>query len=491
MWFVRAQTPPPVPPNLPIEGVDKFAARWMATLGDGQGAIFSPVGVWPLLAILADVATDEVRSSLEGAIAPPSKDGADSAPPKALTDAALALLSYLDGVEGVAILSGIWAAKHISLRPDFVGSLPAGMVEVLSGNVAEDEAALKAWADKILSGLMSANIKMQEDASAYLASAVIVNTRWWQEFQRIENGRLWRSTRAKEAVRTSPDVTTVCLEGGRREVGDFQKGFPVAGGLGTHNVYLVLGKEGDSPSTVLANGLAAIRGGVAPLTCEEITTPPEPPTPGPGVTITIRKEQDNRPDTPHVQVETPSFRVAATTTLDAELCSLPTRPGENDFPGIAKEPIVVAGVEQQTIGQFTSFGFTAGALSNVHLSGAALAKKNKVVYLDIVFDRPFGFLVVEPHSGLLLFAGWVTENEWTEKDPQMEPHQYRPYGLPIPGDSDYWDSEEEEEKEEEKDAADQQKAVDNSADEKRDDKTQMSNDEDGPVAKPAKHADEA
>jgi serine protease inhibitor len=33
------------------------------------------------------------------------------------------------------------------------------------------------------------------------------------------------------------------------------------------------------------------------------------------------------------------------------------------------------------------------------------------VHFEINVDRPFGFLAVEPDTGLLLFAGWVTEKE--------------------------------------------------------------------------------
>lgn len=418
--MVKPKIKPTLPSKLTVTGVDHFATRWMASLGNAGGAVFSPVGMWPLLAILADVATDEVRATLEEAIAPPTQG---ALAPQALAEAALELFKYLDATEGLAILSGIWVANWISLRPGFVASLPPGTVEVLSGDVEADKAAVEAWADKVLGGLMSPTVQLYNETTGLLASAITVNTRWDTKFDRTKDGRLHRRFYEDGTVRSSTDVTVVQICGGPKDdFGTRQKSFAVAGGVGTHDVYLVIGKVGEAASAVLAKGLEAVRS-IEPFTFDGLSTATEIPPVGPGLTIKVEDgDDDDNPCEPLVEITTPSFRVAATTQLKPEVCGLPPPPPprENDFPGIAKDPMVLGDATQQAVAQFTRVGFSAGALSILNLMGCLMEKNTKVVSLTVDIDRPFGFLAVEPESGLLLFSGWVTENEWTAEDPAPE-----------------------------------------------------------------------
>lgn len=410
--------PKPEPSSaLAVEGVDAFALRWMASLTSNEGTVFSPAGMWPLLAILADVATDEARAGLEAAIVPGS---GTAVAPQALTNAAFALLSYLERMDGVAVRSGIWVANKVSLRPEFVTSVPPGTVEVLSGDLEADRAAIKEWADAVLGGLLSVDIGLQADVTAYLASAITANTRWKERFKRAPDGRLERRWYDEGTVLTSEYVTTVRITGSPRDL--FEQPSSLPGGLGAHHVYLAVGNEGEGPGVVLAKGLAAIRGGIEPLTYKSVLEAAEPPLAGPGLTIEV-KDVVQGTTTPMVQITTPSFRVTATTQLHPEVCGLPTlwTSTGNDFPGIAKDPMAFAEARQQAVAEFTSLGFSAGALSEVRMFGNAWNATTKGVFLTVNVDRPFGFLAVEPDSGLLLFAGWVNENELTFEDPYPSP----------------------------------------------------------------------
>lgn len=347
---------PPIPPNLPVKHIDKFAERWIASLPN-KGVVFSPTGLWPLLAILADAATDDVRASLLAAIAPSSTPA-----PHELTDSALALLKYLENTDGVAILAGVWA-RYITFRPEFVAGLPAGTCEVLTGDLEADKAALKAWADKVLKGLLSFKVGIQDNTTAYLASAVVMDTRWWDEFYRTDSGWLTRSMQEEGTVRSSSDVTTVCIRGGNDDIRDDPASFTGPAGLGEFDVHLVLGPKGLGPSRVLAKGLAAIRGAVDPLTVEGITEAATPPRPGPGLNIKIFKSDD----APHlvVDIRPRSFHVTAKNQLDLAVCGLPEPGDRHDFPGMAIEPTVIQRVTQRAMAEFTSMGFTAAALSEV------------------------------------------------------------------------------------------------------------------------------
>lgn len=412
----KRMAPPAKDPNLPVDGVDKFAQRWMASLASQpeEGTVFSPVGLWPLLAIHADVATPEVRAGLLAAIVPDSQPAPE---PQELTDAALKLLKHLDETDGVAALAGVWA-RGIVFKPDFVTSLPAGMVDVLSGDLEKDRAALRAWADKVFKGMVSFQPGLSEDTTAYLASAVVMSTSWDEEFRR-KDGRLELGYVQERVyrVRSNKDITTVRIPGCK--FGDYESGFSRdPGGLGNHDVYLVLGKEGEGPSSVLPKGLEAIRGAVKPYDYDEIVNSDELPEEGPGLRIAFT---DGRPMM-YVDLITRSFYIKKKTKLDLAVCGLPSKPPQGvlrqDFPGMSNSPTFVSAVTQRAFAQFTRRGFTAGALSEMddNMSGFPCSPAEKVI-LEIMIDRPFGFLALDHKSGLLLFAGWVTEKEFTTKDP--------------------------------------------------------------------------
>lgn len=191
-------------PKLPVEAVDAFAHRWIARLPD-QAAVIAPVGVWPLLAILADVACAEVRAEIEPAIglAPPESragseevnagDGEEGAGGEteggvSHTAAALALIRHLADTHGLSSAAGIWLARKIA-QP--ISSLPPGTVEILSGDTKADAAAISAWVNRNLDDAMTINAELDRGTLGYLASAVLVRSVWQYRFRNV-GGRLER-----------------------------------------------------------------------------------------------------------------------------------------------------------------------------------------------------------------------------------------------------------------------------------------------------------
>jgi serine protease inhibitor len=398
-----ASAPQPTPVSLPVKGVDILAKRWMAEMGN-KGTVFSPVGLWPLLAVLADTATDEVRAELGNALGLDNNDR-----PR---EQALLLLKTMRETKGLRAAAGIWLRREIAVRPDFVQSLPTGMLEFLTGDLTADKAAITEWASENLNGQLDVAINLSGDSLTYLASAITLNTRWISEFW--HRGRyLQRTGREDGTVRTSPDVTTVHLRGRRVWDNSYSRrndGVEV----GQHDVYLVIGLKEASPGEVLKLGLEAIRGAVLPLSFDAAHTA----KPGPGLRIKLKDDPVGKMQgTPFVHIKTKPFRVQAQTKLSPAFCGMQVAadPTKHSFPGIADAQLMFGTAQQDAVAEFTDIGFSAAALTEEYLVGAARwePRPTKAVHLHLTFRRPFGFLAVEPSTGLLLFSGWVTEKEWT------------------------------------------------------------------------------
>ncbi|WP_327009210.1 hypothetical protein OHA72_19365 [Dactylosporangium sp. NBC_01737] len=137
-----------------VEACNALTARWAAA-ADGAG-VFSGAGVYPLLALLAGVASGPARDELL-AVAPSPLD--------------------LPDTDGVRAALGVWTRHDLPLDPSWTAGSP------LSGDPAADQARLDAWAAERTGGLIPAMpVAVDEDTGVVLASALSVLTEWVQPF---------------------------------------------------------------------------------------------------------------------------------------------------------------------------------------------------------------------------------------------------------------------------------------------------------------------
>lgn len=426
--------------TLPIDAIDHLTNRWLGSLpSDCKGTVFSTVGVWPLLAILADVANPGIRAQLEEALGmtlPDPSKGADSGD-TTFTNMAQDVIHALDNSEGTTAALGLWFARELDVREEWIAAVPSATVQILPKKLEARARAITKWANEKTHGMIP-NLYIQPDESAVfvLASALTLRTTWETAFTRYWwKDHLMRTTREEGTVRTSPEVTTVCIRGGGAAKGEESE--PGTSG-GQHDVYLVLGEETASAGTVLAKGLEAIRGRgetkiLTKQTAEEMA---KAKTLGPGIRVHTTHEARPKNPLPFVHVNVPSFDIRHETNLFTKEFGLPPLPGTTDFdnqyPGIASNlPVIVTGALQIARAGFHEKGFEASAFSVIMGKGGAGPPRGALRVLNITatFDRPFGFLAVERESGLLLFAGWTTEDDWTpvKADPpvigQKRPHE--------------------------------------------------------------------
>ncbi|MFE9561753.1 serpin family protein [Streptomyces sp. NPDC006487] len=391
--------------NSTVEAVNRLTARWAArgsaqSAGTAEGTVFTAAGLWPLLALLADGADGPARSELEQALGIP----ADAA-----AEAARELLTALDGVRGLRAATGVWARRDLPLEAAWADRLPAGTRSALTGDEDADRKALDAWAAERTGGLVEQMpVEVGPHVDLVLASALALHLTWEKPFSERQvrpphgpwNGRHLRGLAVTHAF---PERIRVA----RGACGPVTL-LSVPGAPGAHgaDVHLLLGEPGAAPGEVLATGIAEVTGALASSTASEL------PDGAAGPGLSLRTVDSTGPD-PVVRIATVAFDIRAEhdLLLHCELFGLTSaaaRPGH--FPGISAVPLAVGSARQSAVARFHAEGFEAAAVTAVGMfRGAARTPSHRVRQAEFEVDRPFGFLAVDRESGLVLFAGWVTD----------------------------------------------------------------------------------
>jgi serpin B len=118
-----------------------------------------------------------------------------------------------------------------------------------------------------------------------------------------------------------------------------------------------------------------------------------------------------------VNLALPRFSLESTIDLLPALAALgmitATTDGA-DFGDLSPEPLRVDQFTQQAVVDIDEEGVKAAAVTVVAMARAAGPRPDPVV-LDLAFDRPFAFALVDPELGLPLFTGWVADPSGPER----------------------------------------------------------------------------
>jgi hypothetical protein len=352
--------------NMTVALSNALTARWAAT-ADGP-AVFSGAGIYPLLALLAGVASGPARDELR-AVAPSALD--------------------LPTGPGVGAALGVWTRRDIPLNPTWTAG------STLSGDPAADRARLDAWAAEHTGGLIPAMpVSVDEDTALVLASALSVITEWERPFS---DATMTPAT-GPWSGRRLPGLH-------RTELGGLDALRVVAGPggpvtlltvAGRHDIDVLLAMGTGDTGSVLA---AAIEG----------WTRSAPATEGPGITA---GEVDATDPAPELVVDVPAFEVTATHDLlrTPDLFGLRTAAQDGTFPGISPVDLVVSSAHQQALARFTALGFQAATVTALSMMPLAFVMpRTRRLRVTVTFDRPFGFFAVHRPTGLVLVAGRVDD----------------------------------------------------------------------------------
>ena len=365
---------------LPVAAINALTARWFAALPNAHftsGTVASGAGVWPLVAILADVASGPARAELSAA----SEITADQG-----LHMGTSVLEWLDRTPGVAAALGIWHRADLPIRDPWRDALPTDVISTFTGDVAADQATLDAWASARTGGqIPTMPLTIDADTLLVLASALTVTTRWRQPFT-AGGSTLWRTTADPSIVRVTPETTSVLVEG---ELGI--------------DVELIMAGPETPPSDVLSAAITSPLGGASAADLA-------PGYAGPGILVTV---EDAVSKAPQCRLRLPAFTVRGHHDLRAlgDVFGLVavTDASTGHLPGISPEPLAISAAAQDAVAEFSAEGFRAAAVTAMAMmAGSAMPHRDKrALVVDVRFDGGFGFVARHTESGVVLAAGWV------------------------------------------------------------------------------------
>ncbi|MGW4804318.1 serpin family protein [Kitasatospora sp. NPDC004272] len=383
-----------------VERVNALGARWGRELDCTAGQVWTALGVWPLLALLAAGAHGPARDELAGALGLP----AEQAP-----SVARELLARVGEVPGCTAALGLWTANGVEVEPGWLERLDASMWGKLTGDEAKDRAALDGWVRERTGGLVEQMPVELSGALLVLASALTVRTAWAKPFRPARAGTdrgPWAWRRFTRLTASGPELYE------RIAVAETSAG-PVTEvrvvGEGEVDVHLVLGAEAAGPGAVVAAGFELLSGAAR-------RTPVAGLSDGaawPGLEL---ESVDSPAPRNSGVLETVAFRVGSEHDLlaHAGLFGLGTAAGPGShFPGISRStPLRVGGAKQAAVAEFSAAGFEASAVTVVEMTRGMVGggpSRFRSRRATARFDRPFAFLAVHRPTGLALVAGWVAE----------------------------------------------------------------------------------
>lgn len=376
--------------------VTRLTVRWLRDLPDDGGTVLSGFGVWPLLAILADLADEPARSEL-----------------LAVTGSGYANdLDLFSGTPDLQVALALWTRPEVPLAPDLDAVLPPELREVLTDRVALDR-WVKARTDRLLDRMP---VELRPDTLLVLASALAVRLSWrlpFDEHSRRAEG-FGTDRWVRWLSRQDPDLGSLR----RHETPTGPLTIVTVAGTGDVDVLLAAGERDRSRVEVLAAALeclgkdavggrqlleAALSPGTAPASAGMHSQL------APAVTVI-----DSTEATPRVLLSVPHFEVAAEHDLldTASALGLSTASDvtRGHFPRLSATPLAVQQAKQAVLARFSATGFEAAAVTAMAIAaGGAPQLVGKALLVDL--DRPFGFLAVHRTTGIPVVLGWITEDQ--------------------------------------------------------------------------------
>jgi hypothetical protein len=382
--------------------VNVLTARWLAAAGPRATAA-TGLGVWPLLALIAEPCEGRGRAELAAAIGI-EPDGAMAE--------ARTLLEFVDSGEAASLAAGVWTHSAIELKPAWVEQLPPGVRGRITGRPDVDARVLNAWAMEHTGGRIERfPLTTDPDLRLVLATALCVETTWIEPFKpdylQVSAGpwagadrpALHRVSPHLDHVRVLPTACGPCTD------------VTVRGDRGV-DVHLVLGPEDADPAEVLSAGVSVIAAPEDEGTRGDVFTVKDP-APGPGVAVS--RERSLQPEDELVLRTVPFLLEASHDLLQyAEVFGLQTVTDlrVNHFRGISDEKMGVSGARQDVLARFSTTGFEAAAVTAIGIAVCSVPPEpeHEVTRVSVTFDRPFAYYATDRHSGLIYVAGWVAEH---------------------------------------------------------------------------------
>ena len=369
---------------------DYFARSTGLLLGSGEGenAACSPVNIYMALAMLAEITAGESQSQLLELLNAPS--------PEALrTQAGQVWKAHYndDGLTKSVLASSLWLQEGYSVNEDTAKLLAENYyASVFRGDLGSEDMneALRSWLSEQTGGLLDEyveGVSMDPRTVLALATTIHYQAQWMNDPFNAE--ATTRETFHGAKGDTTEDFMRTTLMYGPYYWSDRFGAVSVSLEDGSH-MWLFLPDEGVTPEQLMSGGDIF----------EFLDQDPE----------LYGSSYENQKSL-IVNLSLPKFDIASEADLIGQLQALGVAdiftPGTADFSPIFPEPDggCVDQVKHAARVAIDEEGVTAAAYTLILRAGAGMPPEEE---MDLVFDRPFAF-VIESSSGLPLFAGIVNE----------------------------------------------------------------------------------
>ncbi|WP_433208662.1 hypothetical protein ACQP00_43690 [Dactylosporangium sp. CS-047395] len=376
-----------------VTRANTLTATWASmTAAAAFPAAFSAAAIYPLLALLASVATGRAAFELS-AVAPTPLD--------------LPLRGAL----------GLWTREGTPLTLDWAARADPR----LTGDPLIDRPLLDAWAAAQTGAPVPPfHLPGADEDTLILAAALAVTADWTTPFTdgvlRPFSGP-WAGRRLASLHRRTADLTPL------RVLSTPAAPITLLTITGTDEVDVILCTAAGqaSPQTVLAAAVSSFPSAT-------------PARKGPGVVSALVDASD---PTPELVVKVPRFAASLAHDLLAPAAadasglrtpstvlgspSLPDAFGlraastPSAFPGISSAPLRVSAAAVSVAAAFTAPGFRAAPVTQTPIVPLAYdpppPATARRLQVTVRFDEPFGYFAVHRPTGLVLMAGWIDEPE--------------------------------------------------------------------------------
>lgn len=371
-----------------VDGANALTRRWVEQLSGSTNHVLSGAGAWVVLASALAGADGAARSELEAALGVDLESAAERA----------RALSAALGTHGLSALLALWTAPEIEVKDSYRAALG---VEVATGG-APSQGEADAWVREGTDGLLdTCPIEVRPDTLLLLLGIVTADGAWERSFGPAIVD--WHGGQRDAAQRIDPDTAVADLLDAGDQPDDATAVSRVR--LTTtegFEVHLLAGPESMAAGEVLARGIDAAH--VRPATSLGAAA---------GV---LRRERVPAPPAHEgsLRILVPIFSIRERHDLleRADLFGLVAASDDSSghFPLISDVPLYVQAAAQGAVAELSTEGFRAAAATALGMARAAgMLPSAEIERISAVHDRPFGFLVVEPETGVVAFAGWVAD----------------------------------------------------------------------------------
>lgn len=389
-----------------VQASNLLTHRWVQEFAHEGNHLVSGVGSWMLFTSLLGVSSDEARTELEAAMSIARSEAISS------VDAQLEHVSSLDGV---SCAIGFWVHEEVPVR----AGVCEGIGRLSIASLPIDQAELDSWVRNATGGLVETfPVDIGEGAMFALATALAAQADWLTPFE--AGFTRWRGDGEAHGwlVREDSDAHSASL----LSRGSLTVSRVICHTTAGFEVHLVAGSSDDTPGAVLGLAVEGLSGAAETVSGSELRM-------GDAGGALMVEEALVEPNT-RLIVSLPAFEIQSIHDLLAcpNLFGLvaATDRTAGHFPGLSEVPLVVKSASQSVMAGFSAGGFRAAAVTEVGLALGESRAERKIV-VQVVFDRPFGFLVVDPSSGLALFAGWVDQP--VQRVQEMDFEEPRIWGM--------------------------------------------------------------